>query len=181
MLTGVTSTTRENLQLGAGVLVKSYTENGTINPTDIIGATKGGGTFSAVPNVRSMDADGVPEDLMGFKTIDDWKVTLSTTMIEYKPDTIKMALGGNATVTTSGTSTTITAASGIVPDTDYSDVYWIGDTADGKQIVIKIKNALNSGGLTFTITNKGEGSYPLSLVGHYTVSDTKTAPFEIYR
>lgn len=40
MLTGFTADTKQNIQLGAGVLTTSYTQGGTISPTDIIGATK---------------------------------------------------------------------------------------------------------------------------------------------
>jgi hypothetical protein len=180
MLTGVTSTTKTNLQLGAGVLTTAYTQNGTIEEADIIGATRGGGSFTAVPTERSIEADGIPTNVKGFKVIDEWVVTLNTTMIEFKEATIKLALGGGATSTTDSSVTTIKATNK-VNDTDYKDVYWIGDTADGKQIVIKIKNALNSGGLNFTITNKGEGSFALQLVGHYDLADLDSAPFEIYR
>jgi hypothetical protein len=180
MLTGVTSVTKENLQLGAGVLTTSYTAGGTISPTDIIGATRGGGSFTAVPTERAIDADGLPGNVKGFKVIDEWVATLNTTLIEFKKDTLLLALGGGAQAVTSGEVTTITASSKIL-DTDYKDIYWIGDTSDGKQIVIKLKNALNSGGLNFTITNKGEGTFAVALVGHYDITDLDTAPFEIYR
>lgn len=180
MLTGFTADTKQNIQLGAGVLTTSYTQGGTISPTDIIGATKGGGSFTAVPTERTIDADGIPANVKGMRVIDDWVVTLNTTLIEFKKDDILLALGGGATATDVDDVTTFKCSSDIA-DTDYKDIYWIGDTGDGKQIVIKIKNALNTGGLNFTITNKGEGSYSLSLIGHYDASDLKTAPFEIYR
>lgn len=180
MLTGFTADTKQNIQLGAGVLTTSYIQGGTISPTDIIGATKGGGSFTAVPTERTIDADGIPANVKGMRVIDDWVVTLNTTLIEFKKDDILLALGGGSTATTTGDVTTFKCTSEI-SDADYKDIYWIGDTGDGKQIVIKIKNALNTGGLNFTITNKGEGSYSLALIGHYDASDLNTAPFEIYR
>lgn len=180
MLTGFTEDTKQNLQLGAGVLTSAYVSGGTISKTDIIGATRGGGSFTAVPTERPVDADGIPENVKGMKVIDEWVCTLNTTLIEFKPDNLKLALGGGASVTTSADKSTITATSKIV-DGDYKDIYWIGDTGDGKQIVIHLKNAMNTGGLNFTISNKGEGTYSLALVGNYTADDLEDAPFEIIR
>jgi len=180
MLTGFTADTKANLQLGAGVLTTAYTEGGSISPTDIIGATRGGGSFTAVPTERGIDIDGIPQNVKGMKAIDDWVATLNCTLVEFKEDNILLALGGGSTATTTGDVTTFKCTSEIA-DADYKDIYWIGDTGDGKQIVIKLKNALNSSGFNMTISNKGEGTYSLTLVGHYDVADLKTAPFEIYR
>ena len=178
MLTGVTATTKQNLQLGAGVLTTAY--NGSISELDIIGATRGGGSFTAVPTERSIEADGIPSNLKNFKVIDEWVVTLNATLIEFKEDALKLALGGGATSTLGGDSKTHITANNTIETNAYKDIYWIGDLADGTHIVIKIKNAKNSGGLNITISNKGEGTYPLSLVGHYDLGDD-TAPFEIIR
>lgn len=180
MLTGVTSTTSSNLQLGAGVLTKAYTQGGSISAADIIGASRGGGSFTAVPTQRGIEADGLPSNVKNFKVIDEWVATLNITLIEFKADVLKLALGGGATSTTSADTTTITATDNVVA-ADFQDLYWIGDLSDGNKIVIHLKNAMNSNGLNITITNKGEGTFALALVANYDVSDLSTAPFEIIR
>ena len=179
ILTGVTSTTKQSLQLGAGVLTTKYTEGGTISEKDIIGATRGGGSFTATPTIRQIEADGLPTYTKGFEVIDEWAVNLTSTLIEFKKEAILTALGGGAKATESGQVTKISATNEVA-DADYKDVFWIGNLADGKKAVIKIKNALSLGGLNFTITNKGEGTYSLNLNGHYEVTDLETAPFEIW-
>ena len=93
-LTGVTEKTPLNLQLNAGVLLKNFdTETDEITDTNIIGATRGGGSFSAVPTVHQATADGVPTNYKGLDRIDEWVVTLNATLIETTPENIKRALG----------------------------------------------------------------------------------------
>lgn len=176
MLTGVTSTTKENLQLGAGVVLTEYTPGGEVSPGSIIGATRGGGSFTAVPTMRQIDADGIPTNLKDFKVIDDYVVTLNTTLIEFKEEALKLAMPATSS-SSSGTAKTIKAGHTIA-STEYKDIYWVGDKADGGKVVIKIKNALSTSGLNLTITNKGEGTYALTVVGHYDISNLDEAPFE---
>ena len=179
LLTGVTSNTKQNIQLGAGVLLSAFTPGSSITETDIIGATRGGGSFTATPNYRALEADGLPENVKDFKVIDDWAVTLNMTLIEASEAGLKLALGGGATSTTDTASTKITASSDVL-SADYKDIWWVGDTAGGAKLAIKLANAMSTGGLNYTIANKGEGTYAVTLTAHYDVSDTKTAPFEIH-
>jgi hypothetical protein len=184
MLTGVSASTKQNLQLGAGVLMTAYAPGSEIDASSIIGATRGGGSFVATPTIRQIEADGVPENVKELVANDGWTATLNTTLIEFKKENLLLALGPGAVatdVTANEKTTTTITCSNEVKDADFKDIYWVGDLADGSKIAIKLKNALNSGGLNLTITNKGEGTYALSLVAHYSVSDLKSAPFEIYR
>lgn len=66
-----------------------------------------------------------------------------------------------------------------VNDADYKDLYWVGDLSNGQNVVIKIKNALNTSGLNLTFSDRGEGTYALALIGHFTTDDLDTAPFEL--
>ena len=179
IFTGVTSTTKQNLQLGAGVITTEYTAGVAISEDSIIGATRGGGSFTATPTIRQVEADGLPTNTKGFELIDDWVITLQSTLIEFKKESLLLALGGGAKTTEEDQVIKITATNEVA-DTDYKNVFWIGNLADGRKAVIMVKNALSLAGLNFTITNKGEGTYPLNLTGHYDVSDTETAPFEVW-
>lgn len=178
-LTGVTTNTKKNLQLGAGVFTTEYTEGGTISSSAIIGATRGGGSFAAVPTIRQIEADGLPTYTKDFEVIDEWTATLNTTMIEFKKDAVLLALGGGAKATESGQVTKITASKEITAE-QYKDIFWIGNLMDGRKAVIKLKNALSLSGFNLTITNKGEGTYAVTLTGHYDLEDLDTAPFEIW-
>ena len=179
LLTGVRSNTKQNIQLGAGVLLSNFTPGSAVTESDIIGATRGGGSFTATPTYRDLEADGLPQNTKEFNVIDEWVATLNTTMIEASEAGLKLALGGGATSTADIASTKITATN-TVATADYKDIWWVGDTAGGAKLAIKLANALSKGGLNYTIANKGEGTYAVTLTAHYSITDLGTAPFEIH-
>ena len=63
MFSGFTAGTAKHLQLDAGAFLKNYDPTQdtweTAKATKLIGATSGGGSFSAVPTVRRIEVDGV--------------------------------------------------------------------------------------------------------------------------
>ena len=182
MKTGLTSNTITNLQLNAGVLLTSYTKGEDIDAADIIGATRGGGSFTAVPTVHQVAVDGAPTYVKGLERVDDWVVTLNTTMLEFSDEGIARALGAGVSKTESGSGTTKDVTFKVdrtIKDAEYKDIYWVGDLSNGQNVVIKLKNALNISGFSLTVSDRGEGTYPLALIAHYTVDDLETAPFEI--
>lgn len=177
--TGLTERTIVNLQLNAGVLLTSYTKGEDIAEEDIIGATRGGGSFTAVPTVHQAAVDGAPTYTKGLERVDDWVITLNATMLEVNDDAISRALGVGVVKTGGGAADTVFTVKRTVNDADYKDLYWVGDLSNGQNVVIKIKNALNTSGLNLTFTDRGEGTYALALIGHFTVDDLDTAPFEL--
>ena len=177
MKTGLTSRTIESLQLNAGVLLTAYTKGEDIAEENILGATRGGGSFTAVPTMHQAAVDGAPTYVVGLERCDDWVVTLNATMVELNDEAITRALGVGVTKT--GTTDKVFTVKNTVNTTDFKDLYWVGDLSNGQNVVIKIKNALNTGGLNLTFSDRGEGTYALALIGHYTVSDLETAPFDI--
>ena len=177
MKTGLTSRTIESLQLNAGVLLTAYTKGEDIAEENILGATRGGGSFTAVPTMHQAAVDGAPTYVVGLERCDDWVVTLNATMVELNDEAITRALGVGVTKT--GTTDKVFTVKNTVNTTDFKDLYWVGDLSNGQNVVIKIKNALNTGGLNLTFSDRGEGTYALALIGHYTVSDLENAPFDI--
>ena len=180
--TGLTDRTIVNLQLNAGVLLTTYTKGTDINEDDIIGATRGGGSFTAVPTVHQAAVDGAPTYTKGLERVDDWVITLNATMVEVSDEAISRALGVGVTKTETGTGTTKDTTFTVkrtVNDADYKDLYWVGDLSNGQNVVIEIKNALNTSGLNLTFSDRGEGTYALALIGHFTTDDLDTAPFEL--
>lgn len=178
--TGLTDRTIVNLQLNAGVLLTSYTKGVDIEEDDIIGATRGGGSFTAVPTVHQAAVDGAPTYTKGLERVDDWVITLNATMVELNDDAVSRALGVGVVKTGDGsTQDTTFTVKRTVNDADYKDLYWVGDLSNGQNVVIKIKNALNTSGLNLTFSDRGEGTYALALIGHFTTADLDTAPFEL--
>ena len=185
--------TFENLQLNAGIFIKNLDYSSIADAsalktaiasaistgTTILGATRGGGSFTVTREIREPDIDGRRYPFKGGKFVDSADARLSTTLVEVTPDNIVMALGG-ATSASSGKKTTIKMHTAI-RDADYIDnICWIGDLADGRLVLIALKNALNTADFSLTFTDKGEGTLPVELHAHQAeVSDYDEAPFEI--
>lgn len=186
-VTGYTSASPEKFLLDAGAFLinydkdKTYTENVTAGA--LIGATVGGGSFSAVPTIRKMEADGAKGNVKGLQTIDDWAVTLVANAKEVTVDNMKTALGAATSTSASGTGVTggtSIKANAKITDTDYIDnVAWIGKKANGDSVIIIIDNALSLNGLSMTFADQNEASIPITLTAHYDPDDLETVPFEI--
>lgn len=178
--TGLTERTVQNLQLNAGVFLKNYSKGVAINETDIIGATRGGGSFSAVPTIHQVAVDGAPTYVKGLERVDDWVVTMSvSSFLEFTADALAVALGVGVTTGTNDASDKQLTVKNVVNAGDYQDIYWVGDLSNGKNVVIHLKNCLNLTGLVITANDRGEGTYPITLTAHYATTDLETAPFEI--
>lgn len=193
LTTPLRSETFENLQLNAGIFIKNLDYGSTTDAaalktaiqtaittgTNILGATRGGGSFTVTREIREPEADGKRYSFKGGKFVDNADAQLSTTLIEITPENLVLALGG-ATATKTGKKTTIKMHTAI-RDTDYiNTLTWFGDLADGRLVAITLKNALNTADLTLTFTDKGEATLPIELHAHQaSVADYDEAPFEI--
>ena len=188
LFSGITSTTPKHLQLDAGCFFKNYnpaSDTPQSASAKLIGATAGGGSFSAVPTIRQIEIDGKRGAVKGLETIDDWVVTMTANMKEITADVLKLALatGSSAAYTTSASApyTKVVASSELADSHYIENITWIGRLSGSQNpIMIVLKNALATNGLTLTVADKAEGVIPVTLTGHYTIADMETPPFEIY-
>lgn len=192
MFSGVTSGTPKHLQLDAGAFLKNYdpaTDTwASAKATKLIGATAGGGSFSAVPTIRRIEVDGVKGATKGFEALDEWVVTMTANVKEITAESLQLALAtGSSTATKSPASSEsnnynkVTAANDIA-DTDYlTNITWVGKLSGSElPVIIVMKNALCTNGLTLTTADKAEGVIALTFTAHYDPSDLDAVPFEIY-
>ena len=75
--------------------------------------------------------------------------------------------------------------SAIVPraelkQTDFSDIWWVGDRADGGLVAVQIKNALSTGGFSLQTTKNGKGQIALEITGHVSINTQKVVPMVFY-
>lgn len=191
MTTGLTAASFNNLQLDAGILLKDFNYStattaaalktaisSAMTAGNCLGATRGGGTFTATPSSHSVEADGRRYDFVGGTRVDSYEIKLKTTLIEVTPENFMLALG-SADKTVSGTKTTVTLRTDL-KDSDYiENLCWIGDTSKGLMLIC-LKNALNTAGVSFTFEDKGEGTLPLEFSAYQgNVDDYDKAPVEI--
>lgn len=98
------------MQFNAGILVRGFNATtGTF--TEIIGATSGGFTISAVPTFKNLGdgIDNMPPNMKELKTIESWEVKASGTFISVTAELLKMLasaadITGETYVSTSDTA-----------------------------------------------------------------------------
>ena len=187
LFSGFTADTAKHLQLDAGAFLRNYDVSkdtwATAKTTKLIGATAGGGSFSAVPNIRRVEIDGVKGAAKGLQDIDEWTVTMTANVKEITAESLKLALGAakSESATTPAGYTHVTGKNQI-DDADYLDnLTWVGRLSGSNDpVIIVVKNALSTNGLTISFADKSEGLIPVTVTGHYTADDLETPPFDIY-
>lgn len=185
IFSGFTADTAKHLQIDAGAFYKNYdpaTDTPATASAKLLGATAGGGSFSAVPTIRQIEIDGVKGAVKGLEVIDEWAVTITANVKEITASVMAAALAtGNASASTTPAGTKITAGSEIA-DSDYlQNITWVGRiSGSANPVIIVVKNALATNGLTLTTADKAEGVIAMTFTGHYTAADLDTPPFEIY-
>lgn len=194
MTTGVRAATFERLQLNAGVFLVGFDESSATSVETLkaliaaaieadegmLGATRGGGSFECTPSLRNIEADGIRYQFKGSTVNDLWTIKLKTTLIESTPENFARALMSADVSTSTDKAVTTIKVRTAIKDSDYiPNICWIGDTSKG-YAMIKLKNALNIAGATFTFTDKGEGTLPVEFQAHCaSLEDQEHAPFEI--
>lgn len=170
--------TFEAMQLDAGVLLKTFDPATAAVPADgdIICATTGGITVSCVPTYSDLgaDVDNAPVNTKELKHLDGWDCKMAFTALGTSPDAIRLALGA---ADVEGNKVTPRRT---LKNTDFSDIWWVGDRADGGLVASVLKNALSTSGLSLKTSKNGKGQVSVELTGHVSIKDQETMPMEFY-
>lgn len=173
--------TFDDLQLDAGVLLKNFTPATAAAPqdSDIICATTGGINATCTPTYSDLgeDVDNCPNNMKELKHLDGWDCTLAFTSLGMSTAAIKMALG-SADIDTSD-NTKVTPRRDL-KQSDFSDIWWVGDKADGGMVAIQLKNALSTGGFSLQTSKSGKGQISVTLTGHVSIDAQSEMPMVFY-
>lgn len=185
MFSGLTANSAKHIQLDAGCFVKNYdiAKLFSEQKMNIIGATAGGGSFSAVPAIRQVEVDGKKGAVKGFEALDEWAVTLTANVKEMTVDSLKLALNAaSSSSVTSPAGYTKISGKAEITDSDYAEnIAWVGRiSGSNKPVIIVIYNALATNGLSMNFVDKGEAVMAVTLTGHYDLSNLEKPPFDIY-
>ena len=184
--TRIPETAFQTLQLNAGILLSNFTPGtGTVEETDILGATSGGVNFTATPTYSDFgeDIDNCPVNVLELKKLDSWEVTMSGTFITVDIALAKTLIGA-ADIGT-GDKTKVTPRNDVL-ETDFSDIWWVGDYSDkngntnGGYLAIHMLNGLSTGGFQLQSGNRAKGQFSFEFTGHYSIDAQDTVPFEVY-
>lgn len=186
-LSGYTDKTAKNLVLDAGAFFKNFnvgtdTFETAVTANKLLGATRGGGNFNAVPAIRQIEVDGVKGKAKGLTVIDSWEVTMTANMLEVTVESLKLSLVSASANTEEVPGYTRIKANNYISLTDYiQNITWVGTlSGSDKPVIIQIYNVLNTNGLVIQTQDKNEVVTALTLTGHYADTDLDSPPFAIY-
>lgn len=196
MLTPLSAESYQNMELNAGIFVvgfdyKQYKTAAAIkaalktlidsHDTKLLGATRGGGTFTVTKETRNIEADGARAAFKGSTIVDSVDAYISGTALEITPENVQRVFAsGEVTDDEGGKMHTIKMRT-FLQDSDYIEsLCWVGDKADGGFVLIALDNALNNGDVNFTFSDKNEMTMPFEFHAyHDDVLGGEYAPFEI--
>ena len=168
--------------MNAAILAADFDpQTGTLDNADILGATTGGISFSAVPAYADMGekVDNCPKNTKELKKLISWEAKAS---------------GAFATVDTA-LAKKLLAAAGIdggkvtpradLSDEDFSELWIVGDYSEyngeqnGGWAAVKLKNALSTGGFSLETADGDRAKLAFEFTAHSSLAD-RGAPFELW-
>lgn len=179
--TKIPEDTFKNIQLNAGILVRSFNPQ-TRDIEGLMGATTGGIQFTAEPTFEDFgdDIDNCPKNTLELKKLTEWAVALSGTFVTITLATAKVLIGAGEI-----NGSKVVPRNDVLTE-DYEDIWWVGDYsnkntgANAGFCAIHMLNALNTGGFQIQSSDKGKGNFAFNFEGHYSMNAQDTVPFEVY-
>ena len=170
------------LQLDAGVLLSRFDPAHPVRPNseDIIATTTGGinPTCKATYSDLAEDVDNAPNRTKQFQHLDSWECGMTFTSIKFNASNTAWSLG--AADVTEGTGYTKITPRRDVKLSDFKDVWWVGDKANGGAFAIRLINALSTEELSIQSTKNGKGTSSVTLGGFVSIDDQDKMPMEFY-
>ena len=183
---GFQTETAERLLLDAGAFfvdfeVDTDTFDTAVAAGKLLGATRGGGQFSAIPQIRPIQIDGVKGRAKGLRVIDSWEVRMTSNVLEVSKESLAKALTTGSIDETDPDYIEITAKN-YIDITDYIDnITWVGTISGNEEpVIIQVYNVLNTGGLTLKTQDMNEAVIAMQFDGHYDASELDEPPFKIF-
>lgn len=178
--TAIPQDTFQGMQLDAGILLKKFDpETGDFDKAkDIICATTGGINVVCQAEYSDLgeDVDNCPNNMMELKHLDGWNCTIGFTSLGTSPASIALSLGAADVDETAGKITPRRS----LKLTDFTEVWWVGDRADGGMVAVHLLNALSTGGFSLQTTKGGKGQNTMELTGHVSIDAQDVVPMEFY-
>lgn len=177
--TVIPKATFDELQLDAGVLLKTFDPATATAPNDedIICATTGGINASCVPTIVDMgeDVDNCPTNTKELAKISGWACKFGFTSLGTSAENIKLAIGA-ADIADSK----ITPRRDLKQEDFTDNIWWVGDRADGGLVAVCLKNVLSTGGFSLQTTKNGKGQTSIELTGFVSIDKQDEVPMEFY-
>lgn len=178
--TGVTSATPVNVIVDAGAVYANY----GLGSERLLGATRGGNTFTVTQEFRNIEADGVPGVINAMTRIINVDITMEINLLEYSPENLLLMFpGAEATDypdTGTKTHTSIRRNRNIEASDFLENIALIG-TVQGKgtPVIYLLYNPLQTDNVAMQMQDDDEAVTKLTFQAHFDVDDLDTEPWEV--
>ena len=181
--TGVSTSTPKNILFGAGTIHKGLKCSGSTWNFDesIIGATQGGSKVSIKPEFKKIEVDGAMVAVKGLQVKTGETATMEVNFIELTKEIMQTAVVGK-TGTSADSKFDLIESKAMIEDGDYlENIAFVGQTLDGRNIIVIMDNVLCTSGFEADGKNKEEGVFTFTFECHADLtSDLDTLPYHIY-
>lgn len=178
---GITTNTYRKIVIDSGSVYKNYGLGGET----LLGATRGGSTFTIEQEIRKMEVDGAKGDVKGDKRIVKVSPQLKVNFLELSSALMKMALPGSALAdypaTQGKTHDQLTRALQIALSDYVDNITIIGECTGSLTGYVEcgIKNALANGNFEMGFADNDESVLSLTFIGHFVATDLDSEPWFI--
>lgn len=177
---GITATTYSNLILDSGALYTgTFTDISA--PGTLIGATRGGSTFSIEQEVKEMEVDGALGPVKGSRRITKVTTKLTCNLIEASSDAISQAIVASSVAEDTPAGWDSVSRGTSIADADYIDNVALIAQVSGKTnaMGIVLSNALVDQSFELAFADKEETVIPITFTAHFLSNALDTEPWLI--
>ena len=181
---GITADTVKNIQFGAGTIhkgLKYVSETGWNFTESCVGATKGGSSVKIEPDFYTVEPDGSSVAVKNFKRKIGEKAEMEVNLLELNADMLKASVIGADGVSEVEGMNLIVSKDAIVEGDYWENIAFVGETLDGKNIIVILPNALCTSGLTIEGKSGEESVGKFTFECHGDANESLTTlPYKIY-
>jgi hypothetical protein len=170
----------KSIPKGSGNILSDFSlETPKIDKTNVVHATQGGVQITYQNTIEDTlaDIDNAPTNTKQGAEVSGTTATISYTTPNADPKTIQMAVG-TADIDKDDPTHVVARLKTVL--TDFKPLWWVGPMTGGGFLVVKILNALSTGGLNLQTAHRGGGSMQITLTAFSDLENPDQAPMEFY-
>lgn len=170
----------KSIPKGSGNILSDFSlETPKIDKTNVVHATQGGVKITYQNTIEDTlaDIDNAPTNTKQGAEVSGTTATISYTTPNADPKTIQMAVG-TADIDPDDPTHVVARLKTVL--TDFKPLWWVGPMTGGGFLVVKILNALSTGGLNLQTAHRGGGSMQITLTAFSDLENPDQAPMEFY-
>ena len=170
----------KSIPKGSGNILSDFSlETPKIDKTNVVHATQGGVQITYQNTIEDTlaDIDNAPTNTKQGAEVSGTTATISYTTPNADPKTIQMAVG-TADIDPDDPTHVVARLKTVL--TDFKPLWWVGPMTGGGFLVVKILNALSTGGLNLQTAHRGGGSMQITLTAFSDLENPDQAPMEFY-